>query len=282
MSKPPSNSKGEDAGVNAYHEPALDDNSIVKGLRTKKLGRSLVVLQGCTSTNDAAAQSALEGAPHGFTVIAEEQSAGRGRQGRVWISPKGGMWLTVLFRAPFSVGSVNALPLIGALAIAKAMNSNLGVRSRVRWPNDVVVDHRKLSGVLVEAKSKGNELEYALLGMGINANFHTTAMKEIGQTSASLLEILGSPIDREPLFCSILQETERLYELLESGDFGGVMKQLLSLECSRGKRVNLRLQDRGVEGVFDSYDGLTKVSIVTSAGLSETIETSSVASVVYL
>ncbi len=268
--------------MKAYPEPPLDSNLIVKGLRTKRLGRSLVVLEECTSTNDAAAQSALEGAPHGFTVIAEEQSAGRGRQGRVWISPKGGMWLTVLFRAPFSVGSVNALPLIGAVAIARVINSNLGVRSRVRWPNDVVVDHRKLSGVLVEAKSKGNELEYALLGMGINANFCTGAVKEIGQTSASLLEILGSPIDREPLFCSILQETERLYELLASGDLGGIMKPLLSLECSRGKRVSLRLQDRRIEGVFDNYDGLTKVCIVTPAGLPETIDTSSVVSVVYL
>ncbi len=259
----------------------ISQESILRELRTKFLGRSLVALEKCSSTNDVASRSALHGAPHGLTVVAEEQTAGRGRLGRRWLSPKGGIWFTVVLRDALSVDVCNSLPLTGALAVARTLESSLGVMARVRWPNDVVADGRKVAGALVEAKSKGNELDYALLGVGINANFSISLIKEVNQESTSLLDLLGSSVNRESLISSILSEIEYLNELISSKHSEVIVNLLERLECSRGKSIRVKLQRGEISGVFDGYESLTKVRIATHGGTVETIDTSSVISAEY-
>jgi BirA family biotin operon repressor/biotin-[acetyl-CoA-carboxylase] ligase len=112
---------------------------------------------------------------------------------------------------------------MGALAIAIAVRSQLGIMARVRWPNDVVVDRRKIAGVLVDAKFKGNELIYTILGLGIKANFETDKIDEIRNTATSLIALHGGAIDREALICAVLLEIERLYESLCSDERDIVM-----------------------------------------------------------
>ncbi len=259
----------------------ISQESILRELRTKFLGRSLVVLEKCSSTNDVASNSALHGAPHGLTVVAEEQTAGRGRLGRQWLSPKGGIWFTVVLRDALSVDVCNSLPLMGALAVARTLESSLGVMARVRWPNDVVADGRKVAGVLVEAKSKGNELDYALLGIGINANFPIRTIKEVSQHSTSLLDIVGSPVNRESTISLILSEIEYLNDLVSSKHSDIVIGLIEQSECSLGKRIGIKLQRGEISGIFDGYESLTKVRIATPRGTVESIDTSSVISAEY-
>ncbi len=259
----------------------ISRETILRELRTKFLGKSLVVLEKCSSTNDVASDSARHGAPHGLTVIAEEQTAGRGRLGRRWLSPKGGIWLSIVLRDALSIDAYNSLPLTGALAVARTLNSSLGVGARVRWPNDVLASGRKLAGVLVEAKSKGDEFDYALLGVGINANFPISLIEEVDQESTSLLDLVGSPVSREALITTILSEVEYLNELVSSKHSEVVVKLLERLECSRGKIVTVRLQRGEISGVFDGYDGLAKVRVATREGNVETINTSAVISAEY-
>ncbi len=258
----------------------ISQETILKELRTKSLGRSLVVLKTCSSTNEVASNSARQGAPHGLTIVAEEQTAGRGRLGRQWLSPKGGIWVSIVLRDALSIDTCHSLPLSTALAVARAIESNLGVRARVRWPNDVVADGRKIAGILVEAESKGNELDYAVLGIGINANFPIKAIKEVSEQSTSLLDLVGSPINREGLISSVLSEIEYVNELLTS-NHSELLSQLEQIECSRGSNVSVRLQEGQVSGVFDGYEGLSKVRIATRVGTVETIDTSTVISVEY-
>ncbi len=263
-------------------QPVEDINreTILKELRTKFLGRPLVVLKTCSSTNDVASDSARQGAPHGLTIIAEEQTAGRGRFGRQWLSPKGGIWFSIVFRDARSINICNSLALTTALAVARALESNLGVRARVRWPNDVVAYGHKIAGILVEAKSKGNELDYALLGIGINANFPTDAIKEVSEHSTSLLDLVGSPINRERMIGSILYEIEYVHEMLATSHLR-VLSLLRQMECSLGRIVSVRLQESEISGVFDGYEGLSKVRIATRGGTVQIIDTSTVISVEY-
>ena len=259
--------------------PPLDELAIAQNLKTRHLGRKISITTECTSTNDIVKTSAGKGAPHGFVSISETQSAGRGRLGRPWISPVGGIWLSVLLRPRGHQPFLDSLPLLGALAIAEAVSSQLRLKARVRWPNDVVVDDQKIAGVLAEAKSKGNELAYAILGLGINANF---SIDEIGASSnaATLQSLLGAPIDRVALICSILLEVENLYEMLCAGMVEKIVSFLRELECSRGRSVSVKLQGRELLGIVDDYETLGRVRILTRHG-SQSVDTNALLSVEY-
>ena len=262
------------------HTSHLNRDSVLRKLRTKQLGRPLELLDRCTSTNDAAAQQANTGAPHGYTILAEEQTAGRGRQCRTWLSPRGGIWLTTLLRPPLALDPLNALPIIAALAAAKTINSNLGVRARVRWPNDVFVGSRKLAGVLAETKFKGNQIEYALLGVGINANFPSTTLGELSPKATSLEDLLGSPVDREAIIALLLREIENVYELASS-NLNEATVLLQELDCSRGRQVRIKVQGEEISGIMAGYESFTRVRIRTVEGPYRQVETSSVVGVEY-
>ena len=256
----------------------LDARAIQKNLSSKYLGRRLLLVQECISTNDVAAVKAAEGAPHGFVVIAEKQTAGRGRGQRQWFSPEGGIWLTVVIR-PRNDEKFDTLPSVCALAVCNATNRTLKVNSRVRWPNDIMLDDRKLGGVLVESEVKGRKLVYALLGMGLNANFETDWIEPIRGTAVSLFDVLHFPICREALIASILNETERLYDINLAGE-DEILAMLGQVDWSRGKKAGINLASREVIGVVEGYDTLGRMRILTADGL-EIIETCDVVSVEY-
>jgi len=260
--------------------PNLDRDSVLRKLRTKKLGRRLEVLDSCTSTNDVAAQRANIGAPHGYTVLAEEQTAGRGRQGSTWFSPRGGIWLTTLLRPPLTLVPLNALPIVAALATAKTINSSLSVGARVRWPNDIFVASRKLAGVLAETKFKGNQVDYALLGVGINVNFHSNTLGDLSSRATSLEDLLGSPVDREAIIALLLLEMENVYELASS-NLNDAKVMVQELDCSLGRRVRIKFQGEEISGIMDGYESLTRVRIRTVEGSYRQVETSSVVGVEY-
>jgi len=224
-------------------------------------------------------RSARMGAPHGFVSVSETQSAGRGRFGRPWLSPVGGIWLSILLRPQGRQSYLDSLPLLGALAIAAAVSSQLNLKARVRWPNDVVVDDRKIAGVLAEAKSKGNELAYAILGLGVNANFSMDEI-DVSANAATLQFLCGAPIDRAALICKVLFEVENLYELLCAGMDEKIVSMVRGLECSRGRRVRLKLQDRELLGVIEDFENLGRVRLLTRQG-SQSVDTTALLSVEY-
>lgn len=241
-----------------------------------------MVLETCTSTNDVVERSALKGAPHGFTVISDLQTAGRGRLGNSWTSPSGGIWITILFRDSALPALLNSLTLVGAIAVVKTINTNFKIAARVRWPNDIIFDGRKLSGTLVEGRTKGNELEYALLGIGVNANFHTNQLRNVLPGATTLLDILRHEIDREQLICILLSEVESLCSLITKNETETVIDFLQQNECSKGKRIKIRLQDHEIVGVFRDYVDLTKVQLTTDGGQVTTLDTAAVDSAEYI
>jgi BirA family biotin operon repressor/biotin-[acetyl-CoA-carboxylase] ligase len=253
--------------------------SVSGRLKTKKLGRALLFLDECPSTNDVGREYAIEGAPHGLLIVSESQSAGRGRHGRDWISPRGGIWMTLILRPPAITLTPEELPLIGALAVARSIHLELSIDAKVRWPNDVVVDGSKVAGVIAESQQEGNSVEFVLLGIGVNANFESHKILEKVHAT-TLMDTRGSPIDCSALICKILLEVEDLLGHAAS-DRVQLLELLRKHDYSGGRRIRIALEKQTIEGIFVDYESIGEVKIATN-GQSFTVNTASVLSAEYL
>ena len=188
---------------------------ISAGLYTAIIGRSVRFYQTTTSTMDEAARWAAAGADDGAVVVAENQSASRGRVGRRWVSDAGNLYFSALFRpAPA------ALPLLSPLAgvaVARAIRQTAGVHPRIKWPNDVTVEGRKVAGILAESAVAGSQVEHAIVGVGINVALDVSAEPEIAPTAASLNALTDREVDRAELLRRTLQHMDALYLDLRRG-----------------------------------------------------------------
>lgn len=179
-------------------------------LQTKTLGRRVIYLTSTTSTMEIARREADESAEEGTLVIAEEQSAGRGRFGRKWVSPTGqNLYLTMLLRP--DVARLRRLSIISPLAVCRAVEATTTLRPQIKWPNDVLVGGRKLSGILIESESSGAEPRCALVGIGLNVNFRTDDT-EVASVATSIAREMDGEMSREHVLAALLNEFEALYE----------------------------------------------------------------------
>ncbi len=171
------------------------------------LGCHRIDLDDCASTNDEAARLARAGARHGTVVIATSQSAGRGRDGRPWASPPGlGVYLSAVIRSSLPLVEVPPMTLAIGIGLCDAIRS-AGVHACLKWPNDALVDNKKLAGVLVEAQSQGNKLEAIVIGIGVNICGEVPP--EIAGIATTLEAASGMPIDREAFIAALLAHVER-------------------------------------------------------------------------
>jgi len=166
------------------------------------LGSQRIELAECGSTNDEAARLARMGARHGTVVIAESQKAGRGRDGHVWESPPGGLYLSAVLRPSLPLVDVPPMTLAIGIGVCDAART-AGAAAVLKWPNDVLVGGKKLAGVLVEAQSQGGKLDAVIVGIGVNLD---TAPAD---RSISLHEAAGEPVDRAAFVASLLSSVER-------------------------------------------------------------------------
>jgi len=223
----------------------------------------LVVVDECTSTFDIAEQFALSGAPSGLTIIATQQSNGRGRFGRSWHSPSGGLWMTIVLRNPELSAVASGIPLLGALSIARTINTMFGIRSLVRWPNDVVIHSDKVGGILAESRFEGNEYAFSLLGIGVNVNFQPSLIEFANKKSTTILNELKHPVDINALASTTLKEIEGIFDLAAQNQINHILELLRATDYSCGRRVRVTMPSRIVEGIFHKYRSLTEVEIDT-------------------
>ena len=223
------------------------------------------VLQGTPSTMADVEARAARGAPEGAVVVAEEQTAGRGRRGRSWESPaRAGLWLSVLLRPSTPVEQLGWLPLVVGVAVARALRSEAGVDARVKWPNDVLVGDGKIAGVLSERLGDGA----VIVGVGVNVDQVEAELPE-GGTS---LRLLGSDADRTRLLVQVLDHVAQAYRSWQAGERMAAAYEDLSVTL--GRDIVADLGDRSVTGravrlgpsgelVIEQADG---EEIVVSAG----------------
>ena len=238
-------------------------------LKTLYVGRNLRYYATTVSTQDAAREEAERGAPDGTAVLAEEQTAGRGRLGRSWVSPAGkNLYLTLVMRPP--ARRLRVLSIVSPLAIAEALEEAAGLSSRIKWPNDVVVGGRKIAGILIETDLAGDAVKHALVGMGLNVNFDVETQPEIADIATSVQRELGRDASREELLAALLNAFEARYsEALESD---AVFQAWRSRLETLGRRVRATLGERVVEGVAEDVDAEGSLLIRREDGSLATVE----------
>ena len=216
-------------------EPALWTGS----LTTARYGRGMNRYeQEISSTNTAVKQMALEGAPDGSLCIAESQSAGKGRLGRVWSAPAGqGLWVSLLLRPQLPPPKAPAITLCAAMAMARAVRETTGLDARIKWPNDLVYEGRKLCGILLEMSADPDRIEYVVVGTGLN--FHEGAYPpELRDRAAALAEFAAPPLRREVLV-RYLAALEALISRLEQEGFDSLLEDYRAQSCTLGSRVQV-------------------------------------------
>ncbi len=216
---------------------AYTHDGIADGLETRTIGRYIRWHDMLPSTNDLAKRLAEVQVPEGTVIVAEEQTSGRGRLGRPWVSPRGGVWLSVILRPRLPLAHVPLIGLAAATAVARAIRVTTGLLARVKWPNDVLVDGHKVVGILVES---GTGAEWVVVGIGINANVPRRALPVgTGYPVTSLELALGQPVDRGVLVRTLLREFEQRYDELQAGGVLATLRRWREIADTLGRVIRV-------------------------------------------
>jgi len=235
--------------------------SITRNLTTRFIGQRVIYFPSLASTMDIARQEAQKGAPEGTIIVVEEQTAGRGRVKRAWISPKGCVAFSIILYP--SIAHLPYLIMIASLAAVRSIKEITGLKPEIKWPNDILIKGKKVCGILIENEIKGANVEYAVIGIGINVNLNVADFLEIMPIATSLSDELGKEISRLDMIRHILIEIERLYMALQAGEpvrrtssLAGesVYEEWRDCLATLGKKVQASAGKIKYEGIAESVD----------------------------
>jgi len=222
----------------------------------KVIGREIQVFESTTSTNDLTARLAQDGAREGVVVYAESQTQGRGRLGRLWLSPpRKGLWFSVLLRPRLSPQAATQLTVAAATALARAIESEIGVSPEIKWPNDILIDGKKVAGILTELTAELDNVKSVILGIGIDVNHELAEFPSDLRTIATSLRIAsGGKVDRAALAVAVLRELDRAYDLIGRSQFETVADEWQRRCGTVGREVVIRVGERVIRGRAESLD----------------------------
>jgi BirA family biotin operon repressor/biotin-[acetyl-CoA-carboxylase] ligase len=209
---------------------------------------------------------------HGTVVIAEQQSSGRGRMKRKWLSPRGGLWVSVVLRPLIPTAVSTMLPFVAALAVCDAVRQATGLPATLKWPNDVMVKGKKAAGILLDLSAEAETVNYAVIGIGINANVDTSKIKierEGRPAITSLKEELGRDVNRLELAKLLLENLERFYGMLESGGPEQIVTEWRRRSDMLGKKVSVvqaQKNGKAVDGVAADINDDGSLLLKTGSG----------------
>jgi BirA family transcriptional regulator, biotin operon repressor / biotin---[acetyl-CoA-carboxylase] ligase len=193
----------------------LDPKLIRLGLKTETLGRDIICFREASSTNEEAKKIAPS-SEDGTVVLAETQTSGRGRLERMWHSPTGGIWMSLIFKPDIPLSQVSGINMAVDVGLARAIES-LGLKVGIKWPNDILIGEKKVCGILTEISAEIDRLNYAVVGIGLNANVDLELfLPEWNATSLSAE--LGQKVSRSDLIGTMLEEIEKAYCSVESDE----------------------------------------------------------------
>ena len=225
---------------------------IHKKLKTQFIGKKIRYLENTPSTIWVGKQMCSEGdvgKMHGLVIIAEEQTGGIGRMGRAWVSPSGGIWITVVLKPHVPIDHIFMITMAGSIAIARAIRKEFDLGALIKWPNDIFIGNKKVAGLLLELSADADSVHYCLLSIGIDVNvpinqFSPALQKDITSISAEV----GHEVDRAAFLARILKEFESRYLLIESGEYETIIREWKSLSCTLENRVLIRTLKNSFEG----------------------------------
>lgn len=239
-------------GYRLLNEPdKLEADSMQGMLKTGRFGRRLHLLETVPSTQTAARELAEDGAPEGTLVLAEQQLRGKGRMGRGWISPPGkGLWMSLVLRPSVPIHCAPQLTLLTAVALCRSLRRTTELPVGIKWPNDLLVDGKKISGILLESAAEDERLKYIVAGVGISVNLQQSDYpEELLKQAVSLRLAAGRRFDRAGLLADFLAEWESLYDLFLQDGFSPIGALWESLSVSLHKPARLTTPQGELTGV---------------------------------
>ena len=223
------------------------------GLGTQILGKKIIYYETVDSTMDVAFRLGSEGAAEGTVVIAEGQTKGRGRRGRTWLSPKGkGIYFSIILRPELMPNEIARLTLLSAVAVAQAIKKLAAVNVAIKWPNDLLIDDKKVAGILTELSAEADLVKFVVVGIGVNVN---SLSGHLPDGATSLRKEAKGPISRLELTKEILREMEGRYLELQTKGFLPIAKAWKDLSMTLNKRVKVVDPSETVEGTAIDIDG---------------------------
>ena len=232
------------------NEDKLIPKEIKKSLKTKTLGQKIHYFEEVASTNKIAKEMASNGTEEGAMVLAETQSGGaRGRIGREWISPFGGVCFSLILRPKVPPRHASKITLAAATAVCKVIRDLYGLDAKISWPNDILIGGRKVCGILTDMAMDYNSIKYIVLGFGVNVNVEMLSFPaKIQKTATSIKEELGKTVSRKDFIDAVLVEFERQYHNFNEEQFDVILNEYKGMAYPMGSRVIVKYQDKLYEG----------------------------------
>ncbi len=245
---------------------------ITKDLKTKTVGKRVYYFEEIDSTQNFAEQIALDGKENGTIVVAEKQTAGKGRLDRKWTSPKGGIWFSLIIHPKFDVSTSTLVPIAGAVALAKAIKNTLNIDVSVKWPNDITLNGKKVAGMLVDASFQANNIDYLILGIGINFDIDAKKIEKRLSKSANFYGVnsLRKKDDSTPpkiLLKEFLVQFEKILIQLNKGEKAKIVKEWTKKADKIGKKISINTSDGKISGVAQGIDKDGALKLKTSKGI---------------
>lgn len=236
----------------------INEYEIGNNLNTRIIGREIHCFSTIDSTNIYAKKIAQEGCPEGTLVVADQQTLGRGRLGREWSSmDKKGIWMTVVLRPCIGLEDVQIITLAASVAIVKALKEALQIEAGIKWPNDIILNGKKVCGILTEMSMEVDRVNFLVLGMGINVSHSKDDFEDQLKDKATSLKIFteenalqkGGLLKRSELIKIILFYLEQIYDNVNNGTLNYIIEEWKKFSVTLGKRVVISYKDKQYEGI---------------------------------
>ena len=226
---------------------------ITSGLKTKRLGKQVYYYDSVDSTQNQALKLANNKQNDGFLIVAAKQTGGRGRSGRKWISPVGGIWFSIILHPKFDISISTLFPIASALALSKALEKTSKISPELKWPNDLTIKGKKLAGILVDASLESNKIENLVLGIGINFDVNIKQIEKSLKNTPNYYGIASlseqkKKIKPVKLIQAFLIELEKIYELLDTKQTKKIISEWTKRSSTIGKNIEIETSYGEIKG----------------------------------
>jgi len=247
---------------------------IHKRLRTSFIGKQMRYYENTPSTIWVGKELASGGDVeqiNGMVIIAEEQTGGIGRLGRSWVSPAGGVWITIVLKPNIPIDHVFMVTMACSVAIARAIRKEFDLGALIKWPNDIYIGDKKVAGLILELFAEADQIHYCLLGIGIDVNITPSDLKGVKSAVTSISAEMGHDVDRASLLARLLKEFESRYLLIEAGEYEAITREWKSLSCTLEHRVKINTMKATFEGEAIDIDEFGALLIRKDSGKIERV-----------
>lgn len=222
---------------------------IKRGLKTNIIGHDIHYFNEVDSTNEVAKYLAEDGAEEGTVVVAEIQNKGKGRRGKTWISPPGGIWMSIILRPEIPPHRASQLTLVTGVVVAKTIKEELNIDVGIKWPNDILIGKKKVSGILTEVNATMDKVNYLVVGIGIDMNVDVPMLpSDLQKGATSLKNELDTEINGALLVQKFLLNFENIYNDFKEDKFPDILNEWRAMSSTIGTSVEVRTRGKRVQG----------------------------------